>query len=157
MFNDCSAPFFLILWVCWGPVPPLPSCIPIVYIPCKWRLRLFLHISWYLSWLLYMWTSHPQLVLHVMHEFVFLLPSAGELSVIFLPLKLHLEALNTFHHFLAFLVLCLCSHANWFLYHLLLCGFHLGLLVSHHIGIISPLLLVPCLHLHFGFLQYRYW
>ena len=87
---------YVVLWGCQGSVPPLPSGLPIVCILYTWLLPFSLHAYWWTSWLSSVWTSHPRLVFHAMHKIFFLLPSAGELGVIFIPLRLNFEALRTF-------------------------------------------------------------
>ena len=94
--------YYGILWGCWCPVPPLPSCLPIMCIPYTWQLLLSFHAYGYPSWLSYVWTSHPLLVFECRALKKNLFPSAGELGVIFLPSKLCLEVINTFPCFFPF-------------------------------------------------------
>ena len=96
------APFFLLLSYlvflrCRGPVTPLPSSLPIFYIPYTWNLPL--SISILLDTILGCHLCKPHThgyFVHVMHIIFSLIPSDGELGVIFIPSEIHLEALNTF-------------------------------------------------------------
>ena len=157
MFISRRAPFLFDLMILSG------SSSPITFMSYNF-VHFLIHIYYlYLSMILdnlfgcHLCECHIQsYFLHVTYKFFILIPSAGELCVIFLPSKIHLKALNTFS--------CVSLLDLVFLFSRSLVSnyptsifFHLGLFVHNHLGILQPLPFVPCLHTKLIFLFRNFW
>ena len=140
---------YMILWVCWGPVPPLPSCLPIVCIIYTWRIPLSIHDSWYPSWLSSVWTSHPRLVSTCHAKNIFSSSQCWEIGCHISSLKT--SYLGAQHLFLSFPSLDLCSCFMLLSFHINFFYFVFIFFLHNHIGIIIHNLVVPYFHPQFFF------